>query len=108
MLTLDDFRQVELRIGEVVGAQPIPGSDRLLRLTVDLGDEQRQLVGGLAQGYPPRQLEGKRVVVVANMTPATIRGEVSEGMLLGVGCDDPRGVALLTVDRPVPNGARVE
>lgn len=107
LLSLSEFRRAVLRIGTVVAAEPIPGSTRLLAVTVDLGTEQRRVVAGIAQAYTPGQLHGLQVVVVANLAPATIRGVVSHGMLLGVGCDDPQAVALLTVNRPVPNGAAV-
>lgn len=107
MISLDEFGRIELRVGEIVVAEPIPGSDRLLKLTVDLGVERRTLVGGLAQSYAPAELQGLKVVVAANLAPARIRGVESQGMLLGVGCEEAKAVALLTVNRPVPNGALV-
>jgi methionyl-tRNA synthetase len=94
-------------VGEIVAVEPISGSDRLLAVTVDLGREQRRLVAGVGQAFGAEQLMGLRVVVAANLAPATIRGIESQGMLLGVGCDDPAGVALLTVNRAVANGAEV-
>ncbi len=107
MISLDEFRRIELRVGEIVVAEPIPGSARLLKLTVDLGGERRNVVGGLAQGYAPEELRGLQVVVAANLASARIRGVESQGMLLGVGCEEAKAVALLTVNRPVPNGALV-
>lgn len=107
MISLDEFRRIDLRVGEIVAAEPIPGSDRLLNLTVDLGGERRSLVGGLGRSYAPEELRGLKVVVVANLAPAKIRGVESQGMLLGVGCEDAKAVALLTVSRPVANGAPV-
>lgn len=107
MLTLDDFKRIDFRIGEVVGAESVHGAQRLLKVTVDLGSEQRTLVGGLAQSYAPQDLLGLQVVVMTNLEPATIKGVVSEGMMLGVGCEQPGEVALLTVHRRVPNGAAV-
>lgn len=107
LLSLADFRRVVLRVGQIVAAEPMPGSTRLLTVTVDLGTEQRRVVAGLAPAYSPEQLHGLQVVVAANLAPARIRGVHSHGMLLGVGCDDPQAVALLTVNRPVPNGAAV-
>lgn len=107
MISLDEFKRIELRIGEILAAEPIQGSDRLLKLTVDLGGERRSVVGGLAQSYAPDELRGLKVVVVANLAPARIRGVESQGMLLGVGCEEAKAVALLTVNRPVPNGASV-
>ncbi len=107
MITLDEFRRVDLRIGEIVAAEPMAGSERLLALTVDLGAERRTLVGGMAKSCRPEELRGLQVVVVANLKPARIRGVESQGMLLGVGCEVADGVSLLTVHRPAPNGARV-
>ena len=107
LLSLSDFRRAVLRVGTIVAAEPIPGSTRLLAVTVDLGTEQRHVVAGLAQAYAPEQLHGLQVVVAANLAPAVIRGVSSHGMLLGVGCEDPAAVALVTVSRPVPNGAAV-
>lgn len=107
MISLEEFKRIELRVGEVLAAEPVAGSDRLLRLTVDLGGDRRTLVGGLAQSYQPEELRGLKVVVVANLMPARIRGIESQGMLLGVGCEEANAVALLTVNRSVANGAMV-
>ncbi len=108
MVTVDEFRKLDLRVGTIVAAEPIPTTDRLLRVRVDLGAESRQMVAGVAPAYRPQDLLGLQVVLVTNMTPATIRGVRSEGMLLGVGCDAAGDIALLTVNRPVSNGTRVQ
>lgn len=108
MVTLDDFRQMDLRVAQITGADRIAGTERLLRVTVDLGSERRDLVAGLAGHYRPEELLGLQVIVVANLLPATIRGVRSQGMILGVGCSDRRELALVTVNREAPNGARVE
>ena len=108
MLSVEDFRGIDLRVGTIVAAEPVQATDRLLRVRVALGAEDRWVVAGLAAAYRPDDLVGLQVVLVANMAPATIRGVRSEGMLLGVGCDRPGEIALLTVNRPVPNGARVQ
>lgn len=107
MISLSVFRQIELRVGEVLAAERVSGSDRLLKLTVDLGGERRSIVGGLGQSYTPEELQGLQVVVVANLAPARIKGIESVGMLLGVGCEEAKTVALLTVNRQVPNGTLV-
>ena len=107
MISIDEFKRLELLIGEVRDAAPIPGSDRLLRLTVDVGTGMRTLVAGLGASYAPDALVGLQVVVVSNLEPARIRGVESQGMLLGVGCSDTREIGLLTVNRPVVNGSRV-
>jgi methionine--tRNA ligase beta chain len=107
MISLEEFQRIDLRVGEVLGAEPVPGSNRLLQLTVDLEQERRTLVGGPAQSYEPDELRGLKVVVAASFTPARIRGIESQGMLLGVGCEDANAVALLTVNRAVANRAAV-
>ncbi len=107
MISIDVFKQIELRVGEILSAERVSGSDRLLKLTVDLGGEQRTIVGGLGQSYTPEELQGLQAVVVANLVPAKIKGIESAGMLLGVGCEDARAVVLLTVNRRVLNGTLV-
>lgn len=108
MVTVNEFRALDIRIGTIVSTEPIPGTNRLLRVRVDLGTESREVVAGIADTYGPQDLVGLQVVLIANMVPATIRGVKSEGMLLGVGCDGDAGISLLTVNRPVTNGARVQ
>ncbi len=95
MITIDEFRRIELRVGEIVAAERITGADRLLKLTVDVGAEKRTLVGGLGAGYRPEELLGLKVIVNTNLQPAIIRGVVSEGMLLGAACggDVPASLA---------------
>ncbi len=108
MVTVGEFQKSELRIGSIVAAEPIPGTSRLLRVQVDVGTEHRQVVAGIAAAYQPRELLGLQVVILANVVPVTIRGVRSEGMLLGVGCGGTGEIALLTVNRPIANGARVQ
>lgn len=108
MISLSDFKRMDLRVGEIVAAEPIPGTNRLLKVQVDLGQEQRTLVAGLATFYSPYQLLGLKVIVVANLEPATIRGVLSQGMLLGAGCSDGQDIALLTITKQVANGTLVE
>lgn len=94
----DDFAKVELRVAEILEARPHPNADRLMLLRVDVGDEQKQIVAGIRQHYTPEQLVGKRIVVVNNLKPAALRGEVSHGMLLAATSGER--VILLTVDDP--------
>jgi methionyl-tRNA synthetase len=106
MISYDDFMKMELRTGEVLDADPVEGTDKLLKLIVNIGeDEPRQIVAGLAQEFSPRELIGQTVVVVANLEPATIRGTKSQGMILAAGSDKP--VALIVPDRDVAPGERV-
>lgn len=96
LITIDDFAKVELRVARVLEAEPVKGADRLLKLQVDLGTEKRQIVAGIAKYYAPDALVGKQIVVVTNLKPAKLRGEISEGMLLAASDDD--GLSLITVD----------
>lgn len=100
-----EFQKLEFRVARVESAERIPGADRLLRLQVSLGDEQRQIVAGVAEHYLPESLVGRQIVVVANLEPAKIRGVASEGMLLAASADGR--VALLQPDADVPDGAEV-
>ncbi|MGI6620991.1 MAG: methionine--tRNA ligase subunit beta [Bacillota bacterium] len=104
-ITLEEFKRVDLRVGEVVSCERVEGTDRLLKLTVDLGNETRQLVAGIAAHYEPRHLIGVQIVVVCNLKPAVIRGIESQGMLLAV--QDGQVLGILTPERRVQNGSRV-
>jgi len=104
-ITLDDFARVELRVAEVLSAEPVPKSKKLLKLTVSLGAEPRTLVAGIAEHYTAAELVGKKVVVVANLEPATLMGVESSGMILAGSADGK--LAVLTLDRDLPPGAKV-
>ncbi len=108
MITLAEFKKIDLRVGEVIEAVPISGTDRLLEVDVDIGGERRTLVAGVAHQYTPAQLRGMKVIVATNLEPAKIRGIISEGMMLGANCHNELGIALLTVSRDVANGTSVE
>jgi methionyl-tRNA synthetase len=104
-IKIDDFAKVELRVAEVVAAEPMPKSKKLLKLTVSLGAEQRTLVAGIAEHYAPADLVGKRVVVVANLEPAKLMGVESNGMVLAASSGS--ALAVLTPDRALPPGSKV-
>ena len=108
-LRFEDFAGVELRVGQVVVAEAVPKAKKLLRLEVDLGPHgRRQIVSGIAERYQPEALVGKRIVVLCNLEPATIRGVRSEGMLLAAGDEADTGISgLATIDGDAPLGARV-
>ncbi len=106
MISIDEFKQVELRIGTIVEAHRIPGADKLLRLIVDVGEsDTRQIVAGIAQQFNPRELLEVQVVVVTNLEPATIHGVQSHGMILAAGADEPE--ALVITDSKCPPGTIV-
>lgn len=105
MITINDFKMVELRVGRVVSAERVPETAKLIKLIIDLGDQKRQIVAGIGESYQPEKLIGRNVVVVVNLQPAKIRGVESRGMLLAA--VDGSNVALVTVDQEVTPGARV-
>lgn len=101
---IEDFSAVELRVAQIVACEPVPKSDKLLRIEADLGGENRQIVSGIAPVYTPADLIGKKVIVVANLKPAKLRGVESNGMLLAAGEKTPH---VVFVADDVPNGERV-
>lgn len=105
-ITIDDFAKVQLRIGRVFEAEPLEGSDRLLKLQVVIGDERRQIVAGIRASYSPEDLIGRQVVVVYNLKPAKLRGADSQGMLLAATDADGKAI-LLQPEREAPEGAGV-
>jgi len=108
VISLKDFQKLDLRIAQIAAAEAVPGADKLLKLTVDIGEEQRTMVAGIALSYRPQELVGKKVLVIVNLEPATIRGIRSEGMILaGWIKGDDASVTLVVPDRPLPNGAPV-
>lgn len=109
-ISFDEFQKLDLRIAVVREAENHPNADKLLKLQVDLGDEQRQLCAGIRGVYDPEQLVGRRIVMVANLEPRKIRGETSHGMLLAATVkeeDQIQDVVLLQPDREVQAGAAV-
>ncbi len=107
-VSFDDFMKVQLRVAKVVAAEAIPKSKKLLKVTVDVGAEERTLVAGIARVYAPETLVGRTVVIVTNLEKATLMGVESNGMMLAA--TDPDGSpVLVTVDDPAaaPPGSRV-
>ncbi|HWL25004.1 MAG TPA: methionine--tRNA ligase [Ureibacillus sp.] len=105
-ISIEDFQKIDLRVGTVTACEPVPKADKLLKLQVDLGYEQRQVVSGIAQYYKPEELIGKKVIVVANLKPVKLRGELSQGMILAGSHDGLLSIA--SVDPKLPNGAKVK
>jgi len=105
-ITIDDFAKVELRIAQVIAAEPVPKANRLLKLQLDLGYEQRQVVSGIAEHYKPEELVGRKVICVVNLKPVKLRGELSQGMILAASKDGQ--LTLATVPDSMPNGAIVK
>jgi len=103
IITIEEFSRIEIRIGKVISAENVPKSKKLLKLQVDLGTEQRQIVSGIAQFYDPAELAGKLVVVLTNLAPATIFGIESNGMILAAG----DSASLLVPLREVEPGTKI-
>jgi methionyl-tRNA synthetase len=104
VITFDHFQQTELRVAEIIAAQKVPKADRLLQLTV-MAPEERTIVAGIAEYYQPEQLIGKKVIIVANLKPAKLKGILSQGMVLAAKAGDR--LVLSTVDGDIPPGSKV-
>jgi len=107
MISIDDFRKINLIIAEINGAERIPKTDKLVRLTVDTGGEKRTIVAGIAQHYTTDDLVGKQIVLVENLEPVKLRGVESRGMLLAARDADSESVVLLNPETNVPPGSSV-
>jgi methionyl-tRNA synthetase len=109
LIEITDFAKIDLRVGEVRSAERIPKADKLLLLTVDIGEEKpRQILAGIAQYYEPEQLMGRKIVVVANLKPRKLRGYESQGMLLAASVGEEGKPVIATFAEDVPNGARLK
>ncbi|HEX4643493.1 MAG TPA: methionine--tRNA ligase subunit beta, partial [Candidatus Acidoferrales bacterium] len=104
---IEDFAKVEMRVGLVKSADRVAGADKLLQLQVDIGDEVRQIVAGLALAYKPEQLVGRKVVVVTNLAPRKLRGVESNGMIVAASLPDGAPVLAGFLEE-VPVGARLK
>ena len=104
-IPLGEFRKLELRVAEIVEVEEIPGTDRLWKLTIDVGSEKKQIVAGIKNAYSKEALVGRSVVVVNNLEPAVIRGVESKGMLLAAKSGED--LVLVTVDKNLPAGSLV-
>ena len=105
-ISIDDFMKIDLRVAEVIMAEPVKKADKLLKLQLDLGYEKRQVVSGIAQYYKPEELVGRKVICITNLKPVKLRGELSQGMILA-GSKDGQ-LSLATVDQTLPNGSKVK
>jgi methionyl-tRNA synthetase len=106
VITIDEFKKAEMRIGEVVSAEPVEGSEKLLRLVVNFGTEERQVVSGIAKFVEPAALVGKKFAFATNLAPRALMGLESQAMILAVGGDGETPFAILEAPGATP-GARV-
>lgn len=107
-ITIDDFMKVEMRVGEIKTAERIPGADKILKLTVDIGTEVRQIVAGIAQYYEPEKLVGRRVAVVVNLAPRKLRGVESNGMVIAANVGPEGRPVLVGFHEDAPVGSRLK
>lgn len=105
LISIEDFAKVEMKVAKVVEAEKLADSDKLLRLILDLGNEKRQVVSGIAKQYTPEDVIGKNVVVITNLKPAKLRGVESQGMILAA--TKGKKLTLVTVDGEIPVGAKI-
>ncbi len=105
-LSFEEWQKVEIRIAEILSAEKVPGADKLLKLEVDLGDQKRQLIAGIAEQYEPQDIVGKKIPMLVNLEPKRIRGIESQGMILAATDGNGKPV-LMYLDRDVPVGSKV-
>lgn len=107
-IAISDFLKLDLRVGEVIAAEKVEKSRKLMKMTVRIGEEVRTIVGGIATAYTAEQLVGRKLVFVANLQPAKLMGIESDGMVLAATLPDTGEASLLAVDPSVPSGAKVK
>ncbi len=105
-ITFEDFKKLDIRVGRILKAERIEGTDKLLKLEVDFKDEKRQIVAGIAEFYKPEELVGRKCPFLLNLEYRKFKGVESQGMLLAVGVDDK--AVLLHPDKEVPEGSLVK
>jgi methionine--tRNA ligase beta chain len=103
MITFNDFKKLDIRIGKIISAEKIAGTDKLLKLEIDFGNEKRDVVAGIAGYYQPQEIIGKEIPVILNLEPRKIRGIESRGMVLAVDVDNKP--VLLHPEKEVPPGS---
>ncbi len=106
MLTYDDFKKVELRVAKILEAERVEGSEKLLKLKLDLGGELRQIIAGIGKTYEPEKITGKEIIIVANLEPKQLMGLESNGMLLAA--DSTDGPVVLMPEKEVEPGATIK
>jgi len=105
MISFENFKKLEIKIGQILEAERVEGTEKLIKIKVDLGDQKRQLVAGIGDVYQPEDLVGKQIPILTNLEPRTIRGIESQGMILAVDVNDKP--ILLFPEKEVPEGSIV-
>ena len=106
MITYEDFKKIELKVAKILSAERVAGSDKLIKLFLDLGAEQRQIIAGIGKAYEPENLVGLKIIIVANLEPKSLMGIESNGMLLAASSGDGQPV-LLIPQKEVPPGTEI-
>ncbi|MBS3078711.1 methionine--tRNA ligase subunit beta [Candidatus Pacearchaeota archaeon] len=107
IVTFSDWEKIDLRVGEILEIEDVPGADKLYKLKIDLGTETRILVAGLKQYYQKEELDGKRCIIFCNLEPKKLKGIESKGMLLAAVNDDHSEVKLIQPDGSIELGSRI-
>jgi len=105
MIKFEDFKKLDLRVGKIIEAERVEGSEKLIKLKVDIGGEERQLIAGIGKIYSPEDLIEKEIIVLANLEPKVLFGIESQGMLLAA--EDGENISLLMPDKEVKPGSKV-
>ena len=106
-ISFSDWEKIDIRVGTILEVSPHPDADKLYILKIDEGKEEpRQLVAGLRENYSEDELKGKKIIFLANLEPKELRGELSQGMILAA--VDGEQISLLTVDKDIPNNAKIQ
>ena len=105
MISFDELQKVEIKIGKIRSAEKVEGADKLLKLVVSFGEEERQVVAGIATSYEPEEIIGKKSVFITNLEPAKIRGVESQAMIMVA--EDKENLILLVPEKDVPEGTKV-
>jgi desulfoferrodoxin len=104
-INFNQFEKVDLRIAKVIEASALDGSDKLIKMNVELGEENRQILAGIGKFYKPEELVGKKIVIVANLEPRMLLGQESQGMVLAA--HDEQGLSVLVVEKDIASGIRI-
>jgi len=104
-ISYDYFKKLDIRVALVENVEKVPKADKLYKLTIDVGDDKRTIVAGLAEYYKPKELKGKKIIILANLEPRKLRGILSNGMLLAA--EDDKTVSVLTIDKDVKPGSKI-
>lgn len=107
MVNFQDFKNLDIRVAEIKEVKEIPNADKLYILKIDIGGEEREIVAGIKKHYKPDELMGKKIVVLANLEPAVIRGVQSNGMLLAASDNSREKIVILTPEKDMAPGSRI-